>query len=102
MSMSDVAQRAGLSRATVYTRFPSKDALVTAAVHREATALIETVLAAVAEVDDLREALEVAVLATMRLARAHPLLDRVVQTEPERLVPLLTTDDSLVMPALRG
>jgi AcrR family transcriptional regulator len=102
MSVADVAKRAGLSRATVYTRFASKDALVAAAVRREASTLIDAVVAAVADVEDMREAMAVAVATTLRLARQHPLLDRVVRTEPERLVPLLTTDDSLVLPALRG
>ena len=102
MSVGDVAARAGLSRATVYKHFASKDELVAAAVRREATALIDAVVAHVAGVADLREAVTEAVLVTLQLARAHPLLDRVVRTEPERLVPLLTTDDALVVPVLRG
>jgi AcrR family transcriptional regulator len=102
MSVGDVAKRAGLSRATVYKHFGSKDELVAAAVRREATALIDVVVADVAHVADLRDAMTRAVLVTLQLARAHPLLDRVVRTEPERLVPLLTTDDALVLPVLRG
>ena len=43
-----------------------------------------------------------AVLLTLELARQHPLLDRVVRTEPERLVPLLTTDEGLVLPLARA
>ena len=35
MSVADVAKRAGLSRPTVYKRFPSKDELVRATVERE-------------------------------------------------------------------
>ena len=102
MSVGDVAARAGLSRATVYKHFGSKDELVAAAVRREARALIDAVVAHVADIADLRGAVTEAVLVTLQLARAHPLLDRVVRTEPERLVPLLTTDDGLVVPVLRG
>jgi AcrR family transcriptional regulator len=102
MSVGDVAARAGLSRATVYKHFGSKDELVAAAVRREASVLIDAVVAHVAGIADLREAVSEAVLVTLQLARAHPLLDRVVRTEPERLVPLLTTDDGLVVPVLRG
>jgi AcrR family transcriptional regulator len=102
MSMADVARRAGLSRATVYKHFGGKDELVAAAVQREATALGEAVVASVVGIADLREAMSQAVLVTLQLARGHPLLDRVVRTEPERLVPLLTTGDSQVLPLLRA
>src|SRR5690606_6924522 len=48
-----------------------------------------------------REALEAAVLTALRLMRDHPLLDRVVSTEPEVLVPLLTTDGGPVLAMVR-
>ena len=102
MVVADVAKRAGLSRATVYNHFATKDELVAAAVRREATTLIDAVVAASSEEEDLREALRVAVMTTLRLARQHPLLDRVVRAEPERLVPLLTTEDALILPVLRA
>jgi AcrR family transcriptional regulator len=101
MVVADVAKRAGLSRATVYNHFATKDELVAAAVRREASALIEAVVAASNEQEDLREAVRVAVLTTLQLARRHPLLDRIVRAEPERLVPLLTTEGSVVLPVLR-
>lgn len=101
LSVADVAKRAGLSRPTVYKRFPSKAALVTAAVRHEATAIVEAVRRVVDDIDDPAAALEAAILAALRLVREHPLLDRIVRTEPEMLVPLLTVDDSVVMPAIR-
>jgi AcrR family transcriptional regulator len=101
MSVGDVARRAGLSRPTVYKHFPSKQDLLSAAVQHEAQKLLGAVLAAVDEVDDPREALNAGVRTALRLVREHPLLDRVVRTEPERLVPLLTTDDGLVLSVLR-
>lgn len=101
MSVADVAARAGLSRPTVYKRYPSKDALVAAAVSREALRVVEATREAAAGVEDRREALTAAVATVLRLAREHPLLDRVVRTEPERLVPLLTTDDGPILGAIR-
>jgi AcrR family transcriptional regulator len=101
LSVADVAKRAGLSRPTVYKRFPSKAALVTAAVRHEATAIVEAVRRVVDDIDDPAAALEAGILAALRLVREHPLLDRIVRTEPEMLVPLLTVDDSVVMPAIR-
>lgn len=97
LSMSDVAARAGISRPTLYKRFASKDALVAEAVLREADGMVEQVLAAAAEHDDPARALTDAVLVTLRLAREHPLLDRIVRTEPEALVPLLIADPNPVL-----
>lgn len=96
-----MAKRAGLSRPTLYKHFRSKDVLVAAAVQAEAASIVEAVRRVVEAVDDPRAALEAGILTALRLLRDHPLLDRVVRTEPEALVPLLTTDASLVMAAVR-
>jgi AcrR family transcriptional regulator len=101
LSVADVAKRAGLSRPTLYKHFPSKDALVTAAVRREAAAIVGAVGRVVDGIDDPRAALEAGILTALRLMRDHALLDRIVRVEPEVLVPLLTVDDSIVMPAIR-
>ena len=89
LSVADVATRAGCRGRPLYKYFPSKDALVAAAVRREAGHFVEAVTGAIAGIEDAREAVAAAVLLTLELARQHPLLDRVVRTEPERLVPLL-------------
>ncbi len=101
LSVLDVAKRAGLSRPTLYKHFPSKELLVAAAVQREASAMADAVRAVVDGIDDPHVALEAGVGVALRLVRDHPLLDRVVRTEPEVLVPLLTTDASPVTGALR-
>jgi AcrR family transcriptional regulator len=101
LSVADVAKRAGLSRPTLYKHYPSKDALVSAAVQREAETMIGVVRAVVDPIDDPGDALRAGVLTALRLVREHPLLDRIVRAEPEVLVPLLTVDDSIVMPAIR-
>jgi AcrR family transcriptional regulator len=92
LSMSDVARRAGLSRPTLYRHFPSKQDLLGAALTRESLAIVGAVLEAVAPIDDPREAIETAVAVTLQLTRDHPLLDRIVRTEPETLVPVLVSD----------
>jgi AcrR family transcriptional regulator len=101
LSVGDVARRAGISRPTLYKRYPSKDALVTAAVQREAETIMAAVRDVVDAIDDPGEALRAGVLTALRLMREHALLDRIVRAEPEALVPLLTVDDSVVMPAIR-
>src|SRR5215471_114441 len=104
LSVADVAKRAGLSRPTLYKRYPSKQALVSAAVVREAARVIQAVQEAVDAVDRReggKAALVVGMGTALRLLREHPLLDRIVRSEPETLVPALTTDDGLVLSVVR-
>jgi AcrR family transcriptional regulator len=91
LTMDDVARLAGVSRQTVYRYFDSKDALILALVAREEEALLEGVRAAHREAPSLREAIRRSVLFCLRAAREHPLLDRLLASEPEVLLPYLTT-----------
>lgn len=90
-TMEDVAREAGVSRQTLYRYFDSKDALVVAAVYREEEAFLRAVREANARHAELEPAIEEAVLLCFRLAREHPLLDRLLADEPEVLLPYLTT-----------
>jgi AcrR family transcriptional regulator len=91
LTVDDVARLAGVSRQTVYRYFDSKDALILALVAREEEALLEGVRAAHREAPSLREAIRRSVLFCLRAAREHPLLDRLLASEPEVLLPYLTT-----------
>lgn len=102
LSMGDVARRAELSRQTLYRYFPSKDALVAAVVTHETAQLIEKVVAAALPHEDPQVSLEAGLLAALTVLRDHPLLDRLVRTEPEALLPLLTTDGGPVMVQVRS
>lgn len=97
LSMAEVAQRAGLSRQTLYRHFPSKDILIAEVVERETATLISRVTAAAAEHGDPRASFEAGVLASLIAVREHPLLDRLLTTEPDTLLPLLTTDGGPVL-----
>jgi AcrR family transcriptional regulator len=101
LSLADVAKQAQLSRQTVYKHFASKDELVAATVLREADEIGRQVIAATDAEDDPRVALEVAILTVLTLAREHPLLDRIIRTEPESLLPVLTSDGGPVVGAMR-
>lgn len=92
LSMTDVARTAGVSRPTLYRYFASKQDLLAAALLAETTVLVSKVIEAVAPLDDPRESIEMGILVTLRLAREHPLLDRIVRTEPESLVPVLVAE----------
>lgn len=94
LSMSDVAKAAGLSRQTLYRYFSSKEDLVRAVVEQETGLLIIRVLAAVEQAETSEQATELAFSTALRTAQEHQLLQRLLQTEPESLLPALTSPTS--------
>jgi AcrR family transcriptional regulator len=101
LSLEDVARRAGLSRQTVYRYFPSKGDLVEATVLREEQVFIANMVSAAGRQRELESALRAAIEAAMRTGQAHALLNRLLATEPESLVALVTTDRGPVLSAAR-
>lgn len=101
LSVRDVADRAGVSRQTLYKHFPSKQDLLVQATWRETDDMVAQIVAASEAEPDVTDALEAAILATLRVAREHPLLDRLVRTEPEQLLPLLTSDGGPIVSSVR-
>jgi AcrR family transcriptional regulator len=102
LSIGDVARRAGLSRQTLYRHFPSKEALVTTVVLGEAARLVAQITQATEAFDDPLDALRAAIRAALVGLRSHPLLDRLLGTEPNALVAILTTDSSPVFVHVRA
>jgi AcrR family transcriptional regulator len=90
-TVEDVARAAGLSRQTIYRYFPSKEHLITALVLREEERFLDGIREAFAEDPGLEAALFDGILFCLRFAREHPLLDRLLDTDPETLLPYLTT-----------
>ena len=68
-SMDDVAELAGVGRATVYRRFPTRDDLVHATVAREANRFFSAVAAAVAGAEGVEAKVVEGFLVGMTLAR---------------------------------
>jgi AcrR family transcriptional regulator len=96
-SMGEIARRCNLSPATLYRRFAGKDDIVWAVGRREARRLISDVDARVdphASPEDQIAALFVAFLSGLR---QNQLLHRLLATEPEIILPLLTTDGAPVL-----
>ncbi len=91
-SIDDVARRAGVSRVTVFRRFENKQRLIEVVVARE----IRRGAAELAKVWEDGESLEQRMLHglsfTVSFVRGHPLFDRLLRSEPEVLLPLLTVD----------
>jgi AcrR family transcriptional regulator len=90
-TMDDVARAAALSRQSVYRYFETKDALIVALVEREDEVFLEGVRRTHDPSDPLESAIEKAVLFCLKAAREHPLLDRLLASEPEALLPYITT-----------
>ena len=101
-TMDDVARLAGVSRQSVYRYFDSKDALVVALVAREEDAFLEGVRSAHERHDRLEDALREALLYCLRTAREHRLLDRLLGSEPDALLPFLTTRGGAVIDRARS
>ena len=98
-TMEDVARRAGSSRVTVYRRFPRKERLVEAVILREAHRFFAELEAAVARLDSVEDRIVEAFAHTLAAAREQRLLNRLMRTEPETLLPALTIEGGPVLAA---
>lgn len=90
LTVDDVARAAGCSRATLYRAFPSKQALVAAAVEREAQRITRVILEAVAGAPTLVDALTDAIVVGARELRSNDALRFVAEHEPEVVQPHLS------------
>lgn len=90
-TVTDVARRAGVSRMTLYRRFPDVTSLIQALMTREFSAIIAEVDRDAGQLGSARERLvEGAVRGCDRLTR-NPLFLRIVDVDPELLLPYVTT-----------
>jgi AcrR family transcriptional regulator len=90
-TVTDIARRAGVSRMTLYRRYPDVTSLIQALMTREFSAIIGDVDSVAATRGSARERLvEGAVLGADRLTR-NPLFLRIVDVDPELLLPYVTT-----------
>jgi AcrR family transcriptional regulator len=83
-NIEDVAARAGVSRSTVYRRFPTKDDLFETVVRREAELFFTTLDEATAGCSPAEAVVEAFALG-VRLVGDSPLYTRIVDSEPELL-----------------
>lgn len=90
-TVEDVARGAGLTRQTIYRYFPSKDQMILALVLREQDQLLDGIREAFRLTASLDQALFESALFCLRWTREHPLLDRLLATDADTLLPYLTT-----------
>lgn len=86
-TMADVARTAKVSRATLYRRYPNVQALAAAVTTREFVAALTTV--GLFDGATGREAIARTVAHVTSAARSHSLLRRIVELDPEFLMPYL-------------
>jgi AcrR family transcriptional regulator len=85
-TLTDVARRAGVSRMTVYRRYPDVDAVLRDLMTREFGRAMADIAARV-DGDDGRRRVVGRLLAGVAAFRANPLMSKVVEAEPELLLP---------------
>jgi AcrR family transcriptional regulator len=100
-TIGEVAQRVGVSRVTVYKYFPGKDQLIQAVLQREMRRFLRDVDAAVAPYETLDERLVEGFVFALGWLRKHRLLNRLLRTDPELIVPNLTVGAGPVLAAGR-
>lgn len=88
-TLADVARRAGVSRMTVYRQYDDLGTLVSALLTRELTDVMAAVEEEVRHLPTARERLVEAALRVVRRMDEHPVYRRVLDLDPELLMPLV-------------
>jgi TetR/AcrR family transcriptional repressor of uid operon len=102
LTMDDVAHRARVGRMTVYRRFGDKERLIEALAVRECRRCLEQLDAAIGPDAPIEDQVAAGFVTSLRLAREHPLLNRLARFEPEAVLGALLADGGLVFAAARG
>jgi AcrR family transcriptional regulator len=102
-TVEDVARQAGLSRATVYRHFAGgRDQLINETITWEVARFFAALARHVADAPDFPTRLERALVFAHRAVEEHQVLQKVLQTEPERLLPQLLATTPLVLAVVRS
>lgn len=102
-TVDDAAREAGVARATVYRHFgDGKDQLIAEAITWAVAQFFNDLAEAVADSPDFATMLERALVHAHRAVDEHEVLQKVMETEPERLLPQLTQSAPLVQAAVKG
>jgi AcrR family transcriptional regulator len=96
-TVEDVAREAGISRATVYRTFPGgRDELISAVVSWATVQFFTRLYQQVHEATSLEQLMERGIMFAHRSVVEHEVLQRVMQTEPEKLLPALTVESNRI------
>ncbi|MBI2710517.1 MAG: TetR/AcrR family transcriptional regulator [Actinobacteria bacterium] len=102
-TMEDAAREAGVGRATVYRHFPGgREQLIRETITFEVARFFARLADQVAGAPDFATLLERGLRFAHRAVEEHEVLQKVVDTEPERLLPQLTESAPIVHAVLRA
>jgi len=94
-TVEDAANEARLSRATVYRYFPGgREELINAVVGWEYAAFFLRLYEEVRDAESLEEVIERGLMFAHRAIREHEVLQRILLTEPDRLLPQLSVESA--------
>jgi AcrR family transcriptional regulator len=94
-TVEDAAREAGVSRATVYRYFPGgREELIGAVVSWEFARFFLRLYEEVHDAETLEEVMERGLVFAHRALTEHEVLQRILQTEPEILLPRLTVEST--------
>ncbi len=94
-SLEDAAKEAGVSRATLYRYFPGgRDELVGAVITFETLRFFQRLAEAVSDAPDLESLLVNGILFAHEAVEGHAVLQKILETEPERLLPQLSLESA--------
>ena len=91
-TMSDITKRSGLSRMTLYRRFDNKQAVIDAVLMRETQGFLTDLQAELDRHVAVEDKLTEGFLFTVVTLREHGLLNRLLESEPEVVVPHFTVN----------
>jgi AcrR family transcriptional regulator len=102
-TVDDAARAAGVARATVYRHFPDgKEQLIAESITWAVGQFFAELAMAVDGAEDFATLMEDALVHAHRAVEEHVVLQKVLETEPERLLPQLTQSAPQVQAVLRG
>src|SRR3954465_8675469 len=98
-TVEDIVKESGVSRATIYRQFPGgRDELLLETVGWELANYFNELADHVRDASSLEELFERGLVYAHRSVTQHALLRKIMETEPERLLPLLTTEATKSLP----
>ena len=98
-TIEDVVKDSGLSRATIYRQFPGgRDELLLETVGWELANYFNALADHVRDAPDLEQLFEQGLVFAHRSVTEHLVLRKILDTEPERLLPLLTVESAKTLP----